>query len=102
MQRTPWHADSTTRARLLQPAGEPIALRLKDARILGVLVAEMTLKPRAGGIVVARKGEEVVLRIYKEDAKGPYLQAGDQHYPILRVKDARILGVVVGSYRGKP
>lgn len=53
-------------------------------------------------VVVARKDEEVVLRIYKEDAKGPYLQAGNQGYPILRLKDARVLGVVVGSYRGKP
>ncbi len=52
--------------------------------------------------VIARKDEEVVLRIYKEDAKGPYLQAGNQSYPILRLKDARVLGVVVGSYREKP
>ena len=65
-------------------------------------MAEMTLKPPAGGIVVARKGEEVVLRIYKEDAKAPYLQAGNERYPVLRVKDARILGVVVGSYRENP
>jgi len=52
--------------------------------------------------VIGRKGDEAVLRIYKEDAKGPYLQAGNQGYPVLRVKDARILGGVVGSYRGKP
>lgn len=65
-------------------------------------MAEMTLKPRAGGIVVAREDEEEVLRIYKEDAKGPYLQAGNEGYPILRLKEARMLGVVVSSYRENP
>lgn len=53
-------------------------------------------------MIVARKDEKIVLRIYTEDAKGPYLEAGNKGYPILRVKDARVLGVVVGSYRGKP
>jgi len=52
--------------------------------------------------VIGRKGDEAVLRTYKEDAKGPYLEAGNKGYPILRLKDARVLGVVVGSYRGKP
>jgi len=62
----------------------------------------MTVELRAAEMVVARKDEEVVLRIYKEDAKGLFLEAGNKGYPILRLKDTRVLGAVVGSYRGKP
>jgi len=40
------------------------------------------------------EAEEVVLRTYKEDAKRPYLQAGNLAYGILRLKDPRVLGVV--------
>jgi len=85
------------------------ALRVKgdsmmERRILDgdIIFVDSKCQPQRGDVVVARRDEEVVLRIYKEDAKGPYLQAGNQDYPVLRVKDARILGVVVGSYRGKP
>ncbi len=67
-----------------------------------VIFVDANRQPKAGDIVVARKDEEVVLRIYKEDAKGPYLEAGNKGYRILRLKEARVLGVVVGSYRGKP
>jgi len=38
VQRTPWHPDSTTRARLMQLAGEPVVLRLKEGQIEGVVV----------------------------------------------------------------
>jgi len=85
------------------------ALRVKgdsmiERRILDgdIIFVDAKRQAHPGDIVVARKDEEVVLRIYKEDAKGPYLQAGNESYPILRLKDARILGVVVGSYREKP
>jgi len=85
------------------------ALRVKgdsmiERRILDgdIIFVDAKRQAQPGDIVVARKDEEVVLRIYKEDAKGPYLQAGNEGYPILRLKDARVLGVVVGSYRGKP
>jgi len=84
------------------------ALRVKgdsviERRILDgdVIFVDADREPQPGDVVVARKDEEVVLRTYKEDAKGPYLQAGNQGYPILPSKDARILGVVVGLYREK-
>ena len=84
------------------------ALRVKgdsmmEPRILAgdIIFADAKRQAQPGDVVVARKDEEVVLRIYKEDAKGPFLKAGNQGYPILRLKDARVLGVVVGSYRGK-
>lgn len=67
-----------------------------------VIFVDANRQAQPDDIVVARKDEEVVLRIYKEDAKGPYLEAGNQGYPILRLKEARVLGVVVGSYREKP
>lgn len=75
-----------------------------ERRILDgdIIFVDAKREPKPGDVVVARKDEEVVLRIYKEDAKGPYLEAGNKGYPILRLKDARVLGVVVGSYRGKP
>lgn len=85
------------------------ALRVKgdsmvERRILNgdIIFVDAKRQAQPGDIVVARKDEEVVLRIYKEDARGRYLQAGNQGYPILRLKEARVLGVVVGSYRGKP
>jgi len=84
------------------------ALRVKgdsmiEHRILDgdVIFIDANREPQPGDVVVARKDDEVVLRICKQDAKGPYLQAGNQGYPILRSKDARILGVVVGLYREK-
>ncbi len=84
------------------------ALRVKgdsmiERRILDgdVIFVDAKRQAQPGDVVVARKDEDVVLRIYKEDAKGPHLQAGNQGYPILRLKDARVLGVAVGSYRAK-
>lgn len=84
------------------------ALRVKgdsviERRILDgdIIFVDSKRQAQPGDVVVARKDDEVVLRIYNQDAKGPYLQAGNQGYPILRSKDARILGVVVGLYREK-
>ena len=85
------------------------ALRVKgdsmmERRILDgdIIFVDAKRQAQPGDVVLARKDEEVALRIYKEDAKGPFLKEGNQGYPILRLKDARVLGVVVGSYRGKP
>lgn len=39
------HPDSTARDRLLQLAGKPIALRLKDAPILDLILVVYTGKP---------------------------------------------------------
>jgi len=52
-----------------------------------------------GDIVVARKDEEVVLRIYNRDDKGPYLDAANEGYKRLRLKEGQIVGVVVYSGR---
>lgn len=85
------------------------ALRVKGNSMLkcgisdgDIIFVDSKSQAMPGDVIVARKGDEVVLRIYKEDSKGPYLQAGNEGYPILRLKEAEILGVVMGSYRRKP
>ena len=84
------------------------ALRVKGDLMIGrgifdgdIIFVDSERQAQPGDVVVARKDDEVVLRTYEKDAKGPHLRAGNQGHPILRLKDARILGVVVGSYRGK-
>jgi len=52
--------------------------------------------------VIAATNDEVVLRIYKENAKGAYLVAANAGYPKLRLREGKIIGVVVGSYRERP
>jgi len=85
------------------------ALRVKGNSMLNcgisdgdIIFVDSKSQAMPGDVIVARKGDEAVLRIYKEDSKGPYLQAGNEGYPILRLKEAEILGVVMGSYRRKP
>ena len=53
-------------------------------------------------VIFAATDDEVVLRIYKENAKGACLVAANAGYPKLRLQEGRILGVVVGSYRENP
>lgn len=84
------------------------ALRVKGDSMIGrcildgdIIFVDSKREVQPGDDVVAREDEEVVLRIYKEDTKGSYLQAGNEGYPIVRLENARILGVVMGSYRGK-
>jgi SOS-response transcriptional repressor LexA len=64
-----------------------------------VVVVDMTLEPHSGDIVVVRKDEEAVLRIYKRDDQGPYLEAANEGYKRLRLKEGQIVGVVVYSGR---
>lgn len=52
-----------------------------------------------GEIVVARRNDEKVIRIYHEDENGPYLAAAARGYPRLRLKEASIIGVVTGWFR---
>lgn len=59
----------------------------------------MTLDPKVGDVVVVRKNDEAVLRVYKRDDKGPYLEAANEGYKRLRLKDGQIIGVVVYSGR---
>lgn len=91
-----------------KPDGD-YAVRVKGDLMIGhrildgdIIFVDVGRQPELGDVVVARKDEEVLLRTYKEDAKGLYLTAGNEGYPILRLEDARILGVVVGLYREKP
>lgn len=64
-----------------------------------VVVADMTLELQPGDIVVVRRNEEAVLRIYERDDKGAYLDAANEGYKRLRLKEGRIVGVVVYSGR---
>lgn len=58
--------------------------------------------PRSGDMVVARRDDVVVLRIYIEQPGGPYLKAANDDYPLYKLVEGRIMGVVVGSYRENP
>jgi len=49
--------------------------------------------------VIGRKGDEAVLRIYNRDDKGAYLDAANEAYKRLRLKEGQIVGVVVYSGR---
>lgn len=61
-----------------------------------VFVDEME-KPEDGDVVIAREGDEVLIRVYREGSKGPYLEAAHKGYKELGLKEAEIIGVVVES-----
>lgn len=64
-----------------------------------IVFVDKTLKPDDGDIVIARKGDEAVIRIHREDDIGPYLEAATKGYKRLRAREAEIIGVVVESRR---
>jgi len=64
-----------------------------------VVIVDMTLEPNVGDIVVVRKDDEAVLRIYNRDHTGPYQDAANERYKRLRLKEGQIVGVVVYSGR---
>jgi len=64
-----------------------------------VVFVDKTLKPDDGDVVIARKGDEAVIRIHRQDENGPYLEAANKGYKKLRLKEAEIIGVVVESRR---
>lgn len=64
-----------------------------------IVFVDAVLKPKDGSIVIARKGDEAVIRVYREDDNGPYLEAANKGYKRLRLKEAEIIGVVVESRR---
>lgn len=81
----------------LQVTGKSmIGRRIFDGDILFV---DSVAKPKDGDIVIARKGDEAVIRVYREDEDGPYLEAANKGYKKLRFKEAEIIGVVVESRR---
>jgi len=51
-------------------------------------------KPESGG-----QNGEAVARIHDTDGKGPYLEAANEGYMRLRLKEGQIVGVVVYSGR---
>lgn len=63
------------------------------------VIIDPNLSPHDGDIVVARKDDEVVIRIYREDEDGLYLIAAARGYPRLRLQEAIIVGVVTGWFR---
>lgn len=64
-----------------------------------IVFVDKTLKPEDGSIVIARRGDEAVIRVYREDEDGPNLEAANTGYKRLRSKEAEIIGVVVESRR---
>jgi len=67
-----------------------------------VVVADTTLDPKVGDIVVVHKDDEAVLRIYETDDKGPYLEAENKGHRRLRLKEGQVVGVVgVVVYSGR-
>jgi len=64
-----------------------------------IVFVDKMLQPKDGSIVIARRGDEAVIRIYREDDGGAYLEAASKGYKKLRLRDAEIIGVVVESRR---
>lgn len=64
-----------------------------------IVFVDSVAKPKDGDIVIARRGDEAVIRVYREDDNGPYLEAANKGYKKLRLKEAEIIGVVVESRR---
>lgn len=64
-----------------------------------VVVIDSILEPAVDDIVLVRSGDGVVLRICKQDEKGPCLEAAKGGYEPLRPKEVQIVGVVV--YAGR-
>ena len=64
-----------------------------------IVFVDSVAKPKDGDIVIARRGDEAVIRAYREDDNGPYLEAANKGYKRLRLKEAEIIGVIVQSMR---
>jgi len=64
-----------------------------------IVFVDSVAKPKEGDIVIARRDDEAVIRVYREDDNGPYLEAANKGYKKLRLKEAEIIGVVVESRR---
>jgi|GEM_PF-2471241 len=91
---------------LIKDPDKAFALRMTGNSMNGrgilegdVIVADMTLDPKVGDIVVVRKDDEAVLRIYETDDKGTYSEAANEGYKRLRLKEGQVVGVVVYSGR---
>lgn len=63
------------------------------------VIVNPSLSANDGDIVIARKDDEKVIRIYREDEDGLLLIAAARGYPRLRLEEATIIGVVTGWFR---
>jgi len=74
---------------------------MKDQRIVegDIVFVDKTLNPERGDIVIARKDDEVVIRFYRDEDDGPYLEAASKGYRKLPLAEVEIIGVVVESRR---
>lgn len=72
---------------------------MKDQRIVegDIVFVDKTLEPKEGDVVIARKGEEAVIRVFREEDNGLYLEAANVAYGKVRLEEADIIGVVVES-----
>jgi repressor LexA len=64
-----------------------------------IVFVDRNRTPADGDIVIARRDDEAVIRVFRRDADGPYLEAANDGYPRLRLQDGEIKGVVVKSQR---
>jgi len=64
-----------------------------------IVFVDKTLNPERGDIVIARKDDEVVIRLYRDEDEGPYLEAASKGYRKLPLAEVEIIGVVVESRR---
>lgn len=64
-----------------------------------IVFVDKMLKPCDGDIVIACKGDEAVIRVYREDSDGPYLEAANKGHKKLPLKEVEIIGVAVESKR---
>ncbi len=64
-----------------------------------MVFVDKMVRPEDGDVVIARKGGEVVIRVFREGDNGPYLEPANKGYRRLRLKEVEIIGVVVESKR---
>jgi len=64
-----------------------------------IVFVDRALSPEDGDVVIACRGDEAVIRVYREDDNGPYLEAANKGYKRLPLKETEIIGVVVESRR---
>jgi len=64
-----------------------------------IVFVDKTLNPERGDIVIARKDDEVVIRFYRDEDDGPYLEAASKGYRKLPLAEVEIIGVVVEARR---
>ena len=62
-----------------------------------IVFIDETLEPKEEDVVIARKGDDTAIRVFREEDDGLYLEAANVGYAKLRLEEAEIIGVVVES-----